>query len=88
MSVIEELLFEAGPFPASEQAAAENRQASAPTALNDAIQSEARRLAALIAASADPVGAVAAFQKLLLAELSSMDKTAAAAREMRRAAGD
>ena len=45
-----------------------------PTVLDDTIKSEAHRLAVLIAASADPIGAVTQFQKLLLAELGSIQK--------------
>jgi hypothetical protein len=88
MSVVEELLFEAGREPTTEaREGSEPRQSLGPTALNDAIQSEARRLAAIIAASADPLGAATLFQKFLLAELGGSEKTAAAALEIRRAAG-
>jgi hypothetical protein len=88
LSVIEELLFEAGKGPASEDG--ENpghRQTPGPTALNDAIKSEVQRLAVIIASSDDPIGAVTLLQKLLVAELSGIEKTAAAALEISRAAG-
>jgi hypothetical protein len=88
MSVVEELLFEAGREPTSEDGEGpEQRQSPGPTALNDAIKSEARRLAAIIAASADPLGAATLFQKFLLAELGGSEKTAAAALDIRHAAG-
>jgi hypothetical protein len=46
--------------------------------VDDDIKSEVQRLAAMIAASADPIGTVTRFQKLLLAELTSIQKTAPA----------
>src|SRR5438067_12683960 len=59
MSVIEELLFEAGKAPTSEDMEDPNgRPTPGSAALDDAIKSEAQRLAAIIAASADPIGAV------------------------------
>ena len=74
MSVVEELLIDAGSESSSE--GGQNPESS-PDALNDAIKSEARRLAAIIAASADPLGAARLFQKFLLAELGGSEQTAA-----------
>ena len=75
-SVVEELLFEASGEPTTEDGKGSERQSPDPTALNDAIKSEAQRLAAIIAASADPLGAAKLFQKFLLAELGGSEKTA------------
>ena len=72
MFVIAELLFEAGKEPSTEKLAdPECKTSISSAALDGAIKSEVQRLAALIAASTDPVGTVALFQKLLLAELAT-----------------
>jgi hypothetical protein len=87
LSVIEELLFEAGKGPTSEDGEnPEHRQTPSPNALNDVIKSEVQRLAVIIASSDDPIGAVTLLQKLLVAELSGIEKTAAAL-EISRNAG-
>src|SRR6266404_4463381 len=66
MSIIEELLFEAGKAPTSEDVEdPDSRQSPGTAAVGDAIKSEAQRLAVIIAASADPIGTVTLFQKLL-----------------------
>jgi hypothetical protein len=84
MSVVEELLFEAGKAPPLEDP--NGRQSPGTAAAEDAIKLEAQRLAAMIAAAADPIGTVTRFQKLLLAELTSIQKTAPAALEKGRGA--
>jgi hypothetical protein len=58
MSVIEELVFDAGKQSAG---------------LNDTIKSEAERLAVFISATADPIGTASLFQKLLLNALAQMN---------------
>jgi hypothetical protein len=68
MSVVEELLLEAGNAPPSE--GPDGRQSPGTAVTEEALKSEAQRLAAMIAASADPVGTATRFQKLLLAELA------------------
>lgn len=73
MSIVEELVFEAGKAPASEDREdSDKRREPDSAAPDDSIKSEAKRLAALLAASADPLGAVTLFQKSLFVELASM----------------
>lgn len=79
MSVSGERLFEAGKAPPLEDP--NGRPLPSTDVLDDSIKSEAQRLAAMFAASADPIGIVTLFQKLLLAELTSIQKTAPVAPE-------
>ncbi len=76
--VVEELSFDASAEkPGSEEVQdPDSRKVPGPVALDDAIRSEAGRVAALISASRDPNGTLALFQKALLTELDSMQKSA------------
>jgi hypothetical protein len=76
MSVIEELLFDAGTTTSEDVADPDGKCAPGPLVLDDAIKTEAERLAVIIAASADPIATATLFQKHLLAELSGIRKTA------------
>ena len=66
MAVVAELLLEGD----------NGRELSRSSCVDNAIKSEAERLAAIISASADPVGTMAMFQKLLFAHLAGIQKSA------------
>jgi hypothetical protein len=88
MGVLEELLVEAGKAPTpDEKDSLGSKPSPSVGPVADALQAEARRLAAIIAGSADPMGNVTQFQKLLLAEISSIQKAGTVSSEGCRPTG-
>ncbi len=88
MSVLEELVFEAGPEEnADDTADPERHRPSRLVGPDAALKSAIEPLAAYIAASSNPRGALAQAMELLVAELAGIDQAAAEGLENLRHAG-